>query len=240
MKRGHGAAAHWAQGACFLPAWYFPPQLFFFNSLFFFLHSPKGCAAVGGAGKLSAGRYQQHDSPPGPRRLPQPDGCPPRHRSEVLFVDPHSLAWPRCFPLSLPSSPQHPSPGAWGAAAQPPAPAWPQAWGQQPGFPWDGWGPACVRLGRSLPAAALQGLGVPAGGPRLLPVGKQLLELLLWGGRRAPGRKSRTSGKAVPRVPLHPSGTLQERRAPSSRKSRVLCPKISCDVSNPLLFTIRK
>lgn len=88
----------------------FQPGIFLLNLVLFFVGfflirlffcSPKEHAAVGGAGKLSAGRYQQHDSLPGPRGLLQPVGCPPHHHSEVPCTDPHCLACACCPSLPL-------------------------------------------------------------------------------------------------------------------------------------------
>lgn len=106
MKQEHGAAPRSASGICFLPVWYFPPPFSFYS---IFLCSLKGCRAMGGAGKLSAGRYQRHDSLPGPPQaaaarwvpsLPQPLRC-------CMLTPPH-LPCPRCLPLSLLSSPTIP------------------------------------------------------------------------------------------------------------------------------------
>lgn len=204
------AAPRWAWGTSFLPAWYFPPRfgfgiffIFFLFTFFFFLHSPKGHTAVGGAGKLSAGRYQQHDSLPGPCRLLQPDGCPPSHRSEVPFVDSHLLACPHCLPLFLLSGSTIPLQQC-GVRCAAPSPG--TATGMRPraGIP-TGWMGSSMRLaGQEPPSSHL----ISVWGSHLLPVCKQLLGLL-WDGSRAPGRVSHKwvgSTEGPPPSFWHPAG----------------------------------
>jgi len=239
MKRGHGplpagpgALVSFQPGIFLLDLYFFLIPFFFF---FLFLRSPKGHAAVGGAGKLSAGRYQQRDSLPGPRGLLQPDGCPPCHRSQVPFADLHCLAWPRCLPLSLLSGSSIPSQERGGCST---APSPGTATGMEPraGIPTGWMGSSVCPAWQEPPRIHL---ATPWGAHGRYPPPASLQtapRAAIMGWQQSTGEKI----SHVPSVTLHSSGILQEQRALVGEKSRVLRPEIPRAVSNPLLFTIRK
>jgi len=195
MKRGHGplpagpgALVSFQPGIFLLDLYFFLIPFFFF---FCFCVAPRGTQPW-----EERGSYQPGDTSSVIHCL-APAGCCSRMGAlPATAARCHlrtSIAWPglAAFPSPYSLAPAS-LPRRGGAAAQPPALAQPQAWSQELGFPRDGWGPACVRLGRSLPGAILQRLGVPMAGTHLLPVCKQLQGLLLWDGSRALGRKFRT------------------------------------------------
>lgn len=99
------------QGSSLLhPGHMLPPSLVFSSSIFFFyfffpsfiiLHSLKGCEAVGGAGKLSAGRYQQCDSAGWMGALPATAaGCQQEGWLQVCSASLLSCPCPRHLPAA--------------------------------------------------------------------------------------------------------------------------------------------
>lgn len=113
------------------PSLVFSPSIFFlfFSPSFIILHSLKGRKAMGGAGKLSAGRYQRCDSAGWMSALPATAaGCQQEGWLQVCSASILSLALPQASPSNT------------GAVAG--------LWGHYRGFPWlDG----VQRVPRQLP-----------------------------------------------------------------------------------------
>lgn len=85
------------------PSLVFSPSIFFifFSPSFIILHRPKGRKTMGGAGKLSAGRYQQCDSAGWIGALPATAaGCQQEGWMQVCSTSLLSLALPQASPSS--------------------------------------------------------------------------------------------------------------------------------------------